>query len=193
MSTQPLTLYEVSTELHELLDLREELVAAGESPVPCDDLIAEYAQREVAKVDSLARFIRMCEHSAETAAQESKRLATAATRWANRAERVKTAVLWALIKLKKPSVESPTNRLRRQKNPPSVQVLDPSLVPAEHVLLNVKITAAEWHRLKNEHQAQGRVGAAADFDLAGIKALLQSGVQVRGCKLVTEREHLRVE
>jgi len=91
MTKQSLTLYNIETELLDLVRLRED-TTEPEELAAIDTQIAEYVGREVRKVDGIASLLREFERRAEIDRAEAKRISKRAQQWARREARLREMV-----------------------------------------------------------------------------------------------------
>ena len=114
-----LGLWQIEAELAGLLDLREQAVEDGELPetlAAIDSEIASYHSREVRKVNGTCAAIRGYLDAAGESKKEADRLYDRAKRLEARADLIKANALKAMQAHGVRSLETPTNRLRIQKN-----------------------------------------------------------------------------
>jgi hypothetical protein len=197
MSETSLSLYQIETELLQLIEAREEAQAEGEMPetlAVIDQQIQEYFVRECRKVDGIARYINLCKTQAAVAKAEADRLATWARRWENRLERVKAATVYALGAVGLKKVESAENRLRLQKNPASVEVYDVALLPDEYIRVTYTLPLPEWKRIRTAlGESESAAWPRTDVDKRAIAEALKRGEQIQGARWAEPSEHLRCE
>ena len=193
MSAPALSLYEIDSKLLELFERQAETQDAEQPHPDIDEEINEYLKAHVRKVDGIVWFIRFCEVAVETCKAESKRYAEKAERWERRVEQVKNGVLWALKVLGLPYAQSSLNKLRPQRNPPSVDVQYRSQVPNEYLMVEVRMTLKEWNRLTFDANAVGRVTGEIEPAKSRILSQLKAGVEIPGCRIAEDRHHLRID
>jgi Siphovirus Gp157 len=214
-----LTLYNIEHELLEVLQLRDEVASdpdmtpqeIAESLKAIDQHIAEYVKAEVAKVDGMAAWIRECETRKMAIAEQIDRLERAEDAWGRRVDRLREMVVAVMQETGQTKLKGAFSTLRLQKNPPSVEISQPELVPAEYQRVTVTMPLHVWQRLRVVIVAgaikEGWSGEMSDVYTAlmdsatvgqsepaklKIAAELKQNVGVPGCSLVTDKVHLRI-
>lgn len=145
-----MSLFKIEAELLQLMQLREETAAdadmtpaeIAESMKAIDQAIEEYVKREVQKADGIAAYLRECEARAETLAKEAKRLMATAAAWDKRRELVENVTRAAMQSMGKKLIEGGNSTLKLAKNPASVEVVQPDLVPDDYMRIKVTMTRA---------------------------------------------------
>jgi Siphovirus Gp157 len=127
--------------------------------------IAVYLEAEIRKVDSIAGYLAHCEAQQEFAAQEIKRLQERKSSWARKQERLEDYIIRVMELAGKPKLEGRTSTLSVRPCPPSVEVVDQSLVPPEYI----------------------RTVVTESVDKTAAKAALKAGENIAGLKLVTDK------
>ena len=158
MST--LTLYDIETELFHLMLAREAVLNDPDRGGVLDDgvtvekeleeidlAIRERVSAEIAKVDGIAYYLREFAARAATAKAEKKRLADREAMWERREERLKEIVTQVMLMTGKTRLEGDSNTLQLVKNPPSVEILQPELVPSEYQKVFLTMPRALWARV----------------------------------------------
>jgi Siphovirus Gp157 len=208
-----LTLYNIEHELLEVLQLRDEVASdpdmtpqeIADSLQAIDQRISEYVKAEVRKVDGVAAWIRECDARQKLMADEVARLDRVRKAWEARGDRIRQIVIAVMQETGQPKLQGATSVLRLQKNPPSVEVSQPGLVPAEYQRVTVTMPLRVWHDVQKAlmQDPNGRYGTWAALtdtvSVAGpepaklkIAAELKQNVGVPGCSLVTDKVHLRI-
>src|SRR5574340_316924 len=145
MSETNLSLYRIETELLELLQFRED-TALDRSITPAereetlkaaDQRIAEYVARELTKADNIAAFLRECDRRADLEDEEIARLQARKRKWQAWHDRLEECTIRAMQIAGKKEIDGAHNTLKLRKNPASVDVMQPDLVPASYQRLNV--------------------------------------------------------
>lgn len=163
-----LTLYQIQTELLELLELRDEIagqvIVAAEAEAErkeqlavIEKSIAEYVRREVSKVDNIVGLMRECKSRAAAIKAEEQRLAGLRRTWESREESIKGMVAEAMAATVDPAAiaEATQNQiikklsgrigeLKLTKSPPSVEVTSTALLPRHYQTVNLKMRADVW-------------------------------------------------
>ncbi len=126
----------------EIGEVRAELEAANME-------LAKMAGAEVAKVDNCANLLRMCDRMTLHCKDERDRQARKAKRWESIKESVERVVMEALEITGRTSFDSPTNRLRVQRNSaPRVEVTHPSMVQDRFIRVLVQFPLDLWKQIK---------------------------------------------
>lgn len=199
-SHSDLSLFQIESELAELVDLRDQTANDPDlKPSEIDEAlqaingqITAYIEREVRKVDGISHYVRECETRAEVLREEAKRLKTLADTWEARGERISDITLHVMQMLGLKKLRGRLGELTIKSNPPSVDVRQPDLVP-DH-LQRVKVTLAldTWKIIVAKFpQLAGERGDAEPSKTA-IKEELKRG-SVPGCELVTDKVRLEVK
>jgi len=141
---QDLTLYGIETSIVELLAFRDEIEAdpdmtpaeISESLKACDEQIQAVLGRELQKVDGVAHVLMEMEARAEVAKKERDRLNERARTWQKRHDwlegRVIEALQFRLQATGAKKLEGETSTLSLRKNPPSVEIRQPLLLPDDY-------------------------------------------------------------
>ncbi len=220
MSAPSLTLYNIESELLQLMDLRDDIAgevivtAEGEADrtaqlAACDTAIAEYVKREVLKVDNLCGFLRECTTRAKIAKDEAARISAKAELWKARADRVKQSAAEAMaltldlnVIAKAPQntvlkrMNGRTSELKLCKSPSSVsEDIDESLLPAEYQRIQITVSCENFERIVDAMRASGvdfALEASTTVLRGAIGAALKAGKVVPGAKLVEDSVHVRI-
>jgi Siphovirus Gp157 len=213
MSTS-MTLYGISGELLNLMVAREALLDDTElSPKDLDIALngVETAIREqvsalVRKVDGAAFYVREFEARALAAKAEKERNQQREHMWKARGERLKEYIVSVMQMLGATRLEGDSNTLSLRKCPPSVEITQPELVPAEYATVTLKIPKLLWGKIgtliftgtgdREEiiHQMdEWQSGFKVENPLTPIKEALKRGDGVPGCSLRDDKMSLRVE
>jgi Gp157 protein len=161
-----LSLYQIETELQELLDLRENVVAAGELPetvAAIDSRIQEYIHREVKKVDGICAMLRAFQDAAARARNEAERIFARVKAFEAQEARLRAATLAAMRAHGVTKLETPENTLRIQGNgglePIELEYAGQTLeyagqIPSEFVDVEVWMPQAVWDKLCEDGEPQ---------------------------------------
>lgn len=163
-----LTLYELKGEWRELADKLSDMDL---DPQTVADTI-EGSDIQIAleeKVQGYEMVARSFEAPIHAIDAEIKRLHALKKASQNRADTLRNRVHQAMRELEIDKIKCPLFEVRRQKNPPSVEVYNADLVPFEF-----------WKTPEPE------------IDKAGLKAALQAGKEIEGARL-TQSEGLRIK
>jgi transcriptional regulator len=213
MSTTNLSLYNIETELLDLLRWREELIENREMTPEemnatlraCDDQIREYVTREVQKADGIAAYLRECESRVATLKAEAKRVKELADVWQTRHDRLEDLTRGIMQQIGKKVIEGARSTLKLAKNPVSVEVAQPDLVPSPYQRVEVKLTLDLWTRITARVMTTEKKGdemlaevldtkvSAPEPILSRIKEELKAGVGVPGCRLANENFRLEIK
>lgn len=162
------SLYEIVDHLQSLFDTLD-MIEDEELRLQAENEIDLYLQMEVKKVDRITSYLFHLEQQQAAAAAEIKRLQDRKRASERAQERIEASVqrvmeLWGMQKL-----EGRTSTLLLRPCPPSVEVLDQSLVPAEYI----------------------RVTVTEAVDKAAAKNALKAGESIEGLRLVSKRTVVR--
>jgi len=208
-SEQNLSLYRIETELLDLMRFRESVAEDAEmtpdeqkaSLDAIDNQITIYVTREVAKVDGIAAYLRECKTRAAVLNAEAMRILDQATAWAARGDRLQAVTLRVMQQTGATQLDGANSTFKVKKNPPSVDVAQPELVPPEYVKFSITMTLALSKRLV-EHLRKSEEGGRilGEFELtkrtatepikSQIASELKAGVGVPGCRLVDDKVRL---
>jgi hypothetical protein len=126
----------------EIAEVRAELEAAGQELKRFDGL-------QVTQVDKYANALRMCDRMALHCKDERDRMSRKAKRWEAIKDAVENVIMEALVIADRTSFDSPTNRLRVQRNSaPRVEVTHPSMVQDRFVRVLVQFPLDLWKQIK---------------------------------------------
>ena len=158
-----LSLYQLESQLSELIEMREQTVAdcaaqtdpdhteCLEAIKAIDNAIREYITAEIRKVDGIRAFWRHCELMAQAAKEEADVQTARSKAWKNRLDRLKDTVKLVMETIPFPEnkpkkLEGRTGALYLKANggKQAVEIHDESLVPDELCMVTVTVTRAEW-------------------------------------------------
>ncbi len=132
----------IEDSIEERADLAAELDAA-------DRELGKLAGSEASKVDQCANLLRMCDRMTEHCKTEADRIRAKGKRWQAIKEAVEGVVMYALEVAKRSSFESPTNRLRVQRNSaPKVDILDATAVPSRYIKVTIEVPLDRWNQMR---------------------------------------------
>jgi hypothetical protein len=209
--TNNLSLYQIETELLDLMRYRESVAEDAEltpqdqkaSLEAIDKQIAEYVMREIAKVDGIAAYLRECAARAVIHEEEADRLHELAKAWFARHDRLEAITLRVMQQTGATLLEGRTSTFKVKRNPPSVDVAQPDLVPLDYRRITVTMNAGLWNRLISVLVSER--GAPVLADLLACKKTndepvkteigkeLKQGISVPGCRLLDDKVRLVVE
>lgn len=154
--------------------------------------------------DEAGVAIRRFESLAEADRKEAKYYHARAAAYDSTVEWLKEQVIGVMNFAGTKSVEGPHATLSIKKNPASLDVAQPELVPPNYQRRHVTLTTALWERLL-AHLMTTDKGGLIFADLVdckisepepmkdAIKAELKAGIGVPGCRIVDDRVRLVVE
>ncbi|ATA61186.1 hypothetical protein GS458_2751 [Geobacillus stearothermophilus] len=133
-------LYELAANYAELLNMAEEM----DSDALVDTLEAIRDEIEL-KAENIAKLIRNLEADAKAIREEEKRLNEKRTAIENKVKRLKSYLVEQLEHAGIQKIKRPTITVYIQDNPPSVNVVDMSVIPAEFLRQKVEVDKkASW-------------------------------------------------
>jgi len=157
---EPLRLMEILEEIQENDDedyedgVRAELIAETEQAI--DKLI----ELQPTKIDNFCGFHRECEKRAEIDKEEGERLIARAKRWESRKKYLEVRAIQAMQAAGKERIDGQHNTLALRKNPPSVEIAQPELLPAEFLKLSVTLPVTTWsdiYEILHPHEEEATV------------------------------------
>ena len=202
-----LSLYQLESQLSELIEMREQAVADRETAVGAepaekthevaaiDNAIREYLTAEIRKVDSIRAFWRHCELMASAAKEEAEVQAARSKAWKNRLDRLKDMVKVVMETIPFPEgkpkkLEGRTGALYLKANggKQAVEIHDESLVPDELCMVTVTVTRAEWQLRAAAFRDPKIVSCAPSLSL--IAERLAKGEAVAGARFAERGNHV---
>lgn len=140
------SLFEIDTELDELLEnIEEQIEAEGQASEELVARFQQYCEAHGEKVDRIGRFLRMMEAREQFCRSEAARLADRARAAAGKMERTKNMVLYYLLSRDLKKIEGQQFTLRAQKNgQDSVKITDQAAVPKCYCKIEVRIAGVVW-------------------------------------------------
>ena len=193
-----LSLYNIASELVELKQLREDAEYEGDTEAVkvIDGQIQEWVRGCLAtKADGIRGWLKHLAVQAVEWQEEAKRFTVLAKRAREDADRLKAYVLDAMHLLDTKKIEgSKGDVLLRRRGNGGVKPLviaQPELVPDELQYVVVSLPLHEWGKVLDQVVALrvDRPGPHPGL----IRAALERGEHVMGCRLDDRGEHLRVE
>ncbi len=147
-----LSLFQLETELGELLAYRESEELTEEERATADGLIKAYVEREVRKVDGVRAYLRHCEVMAGAAKEEARRQSDRGRIWQGRYDRLKQHVQVVMETFGLKRLEGNTGSLVVKGNGgrQPVTVTDPVLVPDEMCEFAGTIPGPVWRKALEE-------------------------------------------
>lgn len=194
-----LTLWEIEAGIAELFDALED-ADTPEARQACEQALAEYAAREVQKVDGIAALYRQFDVLAHEARAEAQRLTERARAFETRRDRVKQLVQTVMESNGLTRLEGRTSRLLLKGNGglKPLEVTDPCEVPAECCKYIGWINAELWKEIRGfwDGWLDGRTD---EFNLERVvdndrvrKAITAEG-GVPGARLGERGKHVEVK
>lgn len=192
------SLFEIDTELNDLLEEIEEQVET--EGAPSEELLSRFRQfcdAHGEKVDRIGRFVRMMEAREQYCRAEAARLGERARSAANRVDRTKSMVLFYLVSRDLKKIEGREFTLRVQKNSQdSVRITDEAALPKCYCRIDVRVAGVLWETMLSflpEELAKTLESSVQETrpDTDAIKAAAMQNEQVPGAE-VRRGSHLRV-
>jgi len=149
-SRSSLSLYNIENELLELLQLREEVEGDQAAPpdpaelAEIDKQVQAYVEREVRKADGIGDYLNECITRADALEAEAQRIRERAGMWRRRYESVRNTTLRVMQLFHLKTVEGVRHTLAVKRNPPSVEIRQPDLVPDQYQCIAVKLSLDVW-------------------------------------------------
>jgi hypothetical protein len=210
MTTPALSLYKIDLELLDLQRQREAFLSdaemtpqeIAESVGAIDGEIEAYLRNALSnRADQVADYLLECEARDENLAAQMTALREKREMWQQRRQRVESAVLQLMQRAGSKNIE---DRLKVKRNPPSVDVAQPELVPAPYQRITVTMSKALYDRI-NQALFGGDKTSSLFAELqecktggpepikAQILSELKQGVGVPGCRLREDGVRLEVK
>jgi chaperonin cofactor prefoldin len=155
-------------DLHDYMDALEQSLEACDDPATRERIQADidgYAEAILRKVDDAVEYLDHLEAENELIARQVKRLQDRKRSYQIRIARIEAAVERTLNATGKAEIRGTVHILSTKRCPPSVEVLDMEMVPAEYIRTTVE----------------------ESVDKAAAARALKAGEEVPGLKLVTDR------
>lgn len=195
------TLLDISQEIIALHDARQDAEDDGDAArvAAIDQELQVYLRAELAhKVDGVRNYIREQEHAAEFYKAEAATLALKAKRAGETVERVKGYVLGIMQALGIPKYQGATHWIRKQANGgiKPLEIAQPELVPAPFHRATVTMSVPLLRRIMKdltEVDCREVYKTTTEPDSGAIRAALERGEGVPGCRLLERGEHLRYD
>jgi hypothetical protein len=153
-----LTLFHIESELYDLIQFRESVETdpdmspqdQKESLEAINSQIERYLRAEIAKVDGIAALLREFEARQQIAKDEAKRILERSKMWGERHDRLESMVLDVMLQTGQKRLDGRDSTFRLQRNPASVDVRQPDLLPTQYKRVEVTMPLNVWEALKNE-------------------------------------------
>jgi hypothetical protein len=165
---RPQTLWEITERIGELLDSLD-MCDDPDVRDECEAEIADYLSRQLVKVDHMAELIDHIEAQIAMRKKQVQLLEKANRRGAGIIERIDNAVLRVLEATGRKSLDGSLYSFSLRKLPPSVEVTNQAVVPAQYI----------------------RTTVSESVDKAVAKIDLRNGIAVPGLRLVTDRKGVK--
>ena len=200
--SEELTLFDIETGLLDLLREREELIEGTglgvdegvdrlKAVATLDLAIREHVAAEIRKADGIAYYMREFEARQEAEEAEVARLKERAEKWKKRRERLEEITIAVMRAAGKDRIEGQHNTLKLRKNPPSVEVSQPDLVPEDLMRRTVTVTEEQFQKIVQAIPDVKRGNAEPIKSEIGKR--MKAGEAVAGCSLITDKVRLIVE
>lgn len=161
-------LYELADSYERLLEMIEDETVSLEDIQDTLESIEDLAEL---KIENIAKIIKMTEGNIEIFKAEEKRLANQRKSMENKVKSLKDYLLISLDKMKKDKVEAGLFKVRKQKNPDSVVVLNPHELPDEF-----------------------KIPQEPKIDMTSLKsAVLKEGREINGVEKAPVSYHIRIQ
>jgi hypothetical protein len=164
ITIRPQSLFEITEHLEALMDsldmCEDECVRAE-----CEQEIQEFLGRHLAKVDNMAEYQDSLEFSIALRKKQVQLLERANKRAAGILERIDNAILRTMDATGRQRLEGSLYSFSLRKLPPSVEVTNQAVVPAQYI----------------------RTTVSESVDKAVAKIDLRNGIAVPGLRLVTDK------
>jgi hypothetical protein len=162
------SLYNITNEFRALFDKMVEQEDWESADLAAIDALS-YSFDE--KAIAVAAYIKELESHADAIQNAIKEMTVRMARTSNKVLSLRDYLRGAMFVCDKQKISSPYFDIKRQKNPPSVEVIDGNLLDAKY--FNIKETQT--------------------IDKARIKEDLKAGIEVAGARLVTDSERLVIK
>ena len=131
LTSQNISLFQLESELRELMDFRDSEELTPEERQAVDTQIAAYVAKEITKVDNLRAYMRHCQIMSEGAKAEAELQAKRANSWKNRLDYLKGCCLDAMNLMGKKKLEGRTGYLLAKANggKQALTIYDATLIP----------------------------------------------------------------
>jgi hypothetical protein len=165
ITMRPQSLFDLTERLTELLDSID-MCDDPDVRAECEQEIADVLSRQLAKVDNMAEFSDHLEFSIALRKKQVQLLEKANRRAAGILERIDNAILRTMDATGRKSLDGSLYSFSLRKLPPSVEVTNQAVVPAQYI----------------------RTTVSESVDKAVAKIDLRNGITVPGLRLVTDRK-----
>lgn len=213
-STPRLSLFEIESELLQLIDAREDALerlgvsmsnpeilweknyipVIREELATIEGLIREYVKREIRKVDSTAYAIKEFEARAAARKTEAEKMLAAAERDAETVKRIKAMVLEVMQEFDEKKLPGRLFTIMRQGNGgvQALTIAQPDLVP--NIFKTITVTMA-WEDWQSFVELGGRFLSVDGPQpwTEKIREALERGEGVMGARLEDRAEHIRIK
>jgi hypothetical protein len=144
-----------SMELLELLQFREDTAADPDATTAeivetlkaCDARIEDYVRQQITQVDGVASYLHEFNARITALKAEKTRLGERIVQWETRRERIEQVIERVMQSLGKKKLEGSGSTMALHKNPASVEVPQPDLVPAQYKLVDLTMSVALFEAL----------------------------------------------
>ncbi len=211
MSETRLSLFQIESELLQLIDQREDALErclgastpgkheeAVQEIAVLDGLIRDYLKREVKKVDNIAGLVKELDASHKAKSEAAADLQRKADRDAETAKRIKQMVLEVMQQFGEKKLPGRLFTISRQGNGgvQALTIVQPDLVPDPFKTATVRMSLRllrMFVKELSEVDCREMYGTVADPDPKLIREALERGEGVMGCRLEPRAEHIRIK
>lgn len=182
--------------LYEIEDYVDALINSEDSITPEQEIgyrseLAAALHARASKRDSVAHFLRACDHHEQAIDAEIDRLQRLKKTWQSGRDRMRRYVAEIIESLgtdergKFRQLKGETTILAVQRNPKHVEVTDPSMVPHEFKNVTLSMPAAAWCDLYDSLDTTLRevIRVESSIDKRAIRKAIDSGEAVPGARL----------
>ena len=191
-ATQRHSLFDISAEILRLHDERETAIDNGDEEAVKEldlELQAYLKEQLPAKVDGIRGYIRSQEVAANIHRIEAQHQLDLAKRAEGNVARIKEFCLQVMQHFDVQKYTGKLHWIRRQENGgvAPLEIAQPELVPEHLKIVTVKMSWPEWKSVTFGE------AIAIEPDKIRIRAALERGEGVPGCRLLERGEHVRVD
>lgn len=169
----------------ELIMLRDDPSMPEDDRKLADEALSEWISAEVSKVDGIAAMLRHFKAQEEAATKAAEHCSRWADKWANAHDRLKNLAYGVMIQFGYEKLEGATSRLRRQANPPAVDVYDVAKLPDKYLKAKVTMRLDHFHWMMDQTRDQWpdamQVENTSEVDKVALRAALQERIECKAC------------
>lgn len=195
------TLWHIEEELDSLLN-SVDLCETPEQEQECRALIADTVQKAVAKRDSVAAWLAREESTIAAIEAEIVRLRALKDRRERNISRVEEYVISVMLALgpdskgRLPKLQGVTSCLGTRKNPPSVEIVDPEMLPEDYLSFDLSFDPQAWREFTDSLPSEllDKLMSTARVKTSpcksAIKKALEHGEEVSGAQIAPVKYRL---